>query len=633
MGEYMIAKRPMGLRARRGVGIAAVLTAAAALALAPTSAWAAPTPDQGPTVGGTTVTDTVPKGVRFTSVSTDLAPSYAVGDDGNIYAWGGNGAGQVGDGTTTTRLTPVRAKAPAGVTFTQVSGGEGFALAIGSDGNTYSWGQGQYGQLGAGSTADAWTPTAVQLPAGVTFTQVDAGAYHSVALGSDGNTYAWGLNSQGRLGDGTSTSRTTPVKVQTPVGVAFTKVEAGGVFSLGLTAEGDIYAWGQNFFGELGNGTTTDRSAPVKVVAPAGVTFAQISAGGEHAMAISATGVPYAWGWNDPGTVGNGTSSSTYVPTASSIPAGVTIAQVSAGGAFSSALATNGQLYVWGQNAYGVIGNGTTSNSVLPLATSMPAGVTFTSIDAGASHVLAVGSDGNTYSWGYNIGGNLGDGTTTNRLEPGVVDTTVTVTNVAFDGIPGANLGQADGSWSIDTPAYCGPSDVVVEYTQFGVAASTTFADGFTFGAAPVVTENPASTAIVAGSSATLSASADGDDAPTVQWQQASGIDGPWEDVVGATSRSLTVTPTAATHYRAVFTNCRGEATTAEALVSFSITDVPTTDAPTGGVATPISGGTTPTAGGTLAITGAGTPWVAIAFGGGLLVIGAGAMIVRRRLG
>lgn len=662
MGEYTNDARSTRRRTTRGLGIATVLGAAAAVALSPLAASAAPTPDAGPTIGGATVSDTV-VGVRFTSVSADLGPSYALGDDGNAYAWGLNSLGQLGDGTTTNRLTPVRVAAPAGVTFTEVAGGEGFAIALDPSGQAYSWGQGFYGQLGDGDIQSRIAPVAVQMPAGITFTDVDAGSYHSLAVGSDGLLYGWGYNGQGRVGDGTTAQRIAPVQLPTPTGVTFTTVDAGSTYSLALASDGSIYAWGMNYGGTLGDGTQNDRATPALVQTPAGVTFTQISAGNSHALALASTGEVYAWGSNLGGPIGNGDTSGDPVltPAISAIPAGVTIAQMSAGSSYSLALDGSGQLYSWGANDKGTLGTGTTTGHYVPGLAQLPAGVTFTSIDAGSQHALATGSDGKTYSWGVNSIGMLGDGTSQNRRAPGLVRTEVTVTGVTFDGIPGTDLVQSDGAWSVTTPAYCGPSDVAVSYTQFGVAASVVFDDGYVFGSAPTITESPTPSVVVAGQSATLTAAADGDDAPTVQWQQALTAGGPWEDIVGETSTSISVSPTDTTYYRAVFTNCLGQAITEQATISLRAstgdpgtenpgtddpgTDDPGTDEPgtdESGTENPAGGGSSApgegsssngsaSADATLALTGGGAPWAPIAIGGGLLLVGAAGMLLRGR--
>src|SRR5690606_40469125 len=131
------------------------------------------------------------------------------GADGNAYAWGRNSDGQLGDGTNTHSNTPVQVQAPAGGTFSSIRGGWYHSVALGSDGNAYAWGYNNYGQLGDGTNTPSNTPVQVQAPAGVTFTSISGSAYHSVALGSDGNAYAWGGHNSGHLDSSTNTTSNT----------------------------------------------------------------------------------------------------------------------------------------------------------------------------------------------------------------------------------------------------------------------------------------------------------------------------------------------------------------------------------------------------------------------------------------
>src|SRR5690606_37229557 len=142
-------------------------------------------------------------------------------------AWGANWYGQLGDGTNTGSNTPVQVQAPAGVTFTSIISGGRRSRAVGADGNAYAWGRNFYGPLGGGTNTDSNTRVHVHAPAGDTFTSGSSGGRHSWALGSDGKAYAWGHNFYGQLGDGTNTDRNTPVQVQAPAGVTFTSIISG----------------------------------------------------------------------------------------------------------------------------------------------------------------------------------------------------------------------------------------------------------------------------------------------------------------------------------------------------------------------------------------------------------------------
>ena len=159
---------------------------------------------------------------------------------GLLFAWGDNGNGQLGDGTTSQRTNPVRVSLPGGVSPTAVAAGSSHSLAIGSDGKLYAWGYNGNGQLGDGTTNQQTTPVIVNLPAGVTPTAVAAGFGHSLAIGSDGKLYAWGSNAQGQLGDGTGSTQTTPVIVNLPAGVTPTAVAAEYGHSLAIGSDGKL---------------------------------------------------------------------------------------------------------------------------------------------------------------------------------------------------------------------------------------------------------------------------------------------------------------------------------------------------------------------------------------------------------
>ncbi|NBP25564.1 MAG: hypothetical protein EBU81_13655, partial [Proteobacteria bacterium] len=225
---------------------------------------------------------------RWLMMSAGGAHSVALGSDGKLYAWGANGNGQLGDGTTSDRSRAVAVATgamPSGVSLQQVSAGGSHSLGLGSDGKVYAWGANEYGQLGDGTTTSRTSPVAVgagEIPSGVTITEVRAGRDHSLALGSDRKVYAWGRNGSGQLGDGTLGSRTLPVAVR--VGsVQYTGLAAGRFHSLGLASDGTVYGWGGNGFGQLGDGTTDGRLEPV-LSSGLSVLARSVSAGWVHSV-------------------------------------------------------------------------------------------------------------------------------------------------------------------------------------------------------------------------------------------------------------------------------------------------------------------------------------------------------------
>jgi hypothetical protein len=315
----------------------------------------------------------------------------------------------------------------------------------------------------------------------VTFTQVLAGDNHSLALGSDGNAYAWGDNSFGQLGNNSTIPSPVPVLVsagEVPAGVTFAELSPSDFHSLALGSDGNAYAWGDNDFGQLGNNSFTDSLVPVLVSAgevPGGVTLTSVSAGYIHSLALGSDGNAYAWGDNDVwGALGNNSFTDSSVPVlvlAGDVPGGVTLTSVSAGAHYSLAAGSDGNTYAWGSNSYGQLGNNsaTLSPERVPVRVSagaVPDGVTLLSVLAGCCHSLALGSDGNAYTWGFNGGGRLGNNSTTASSVPVEVERSVVISGVSFDGVKGTGLTQSAGIWSITAPAHApGAVDVVVSHT------------------------------------------------------------------------------------------------------------------------------------------------------------------------
>ena len=447
-------------------------------------------PGQGPATGGAKITLTPPTTpeIRFSHIiPAEEDGSQAIASDGNLYRWGDNNY-KLGTPEEEKR-TPSLVTPPAGVRFTQVSGGSSHSLGLGSDGNLYSWGHNRYGQLGRDTNGDPMIdnqPGLVTPPAGVRFTQACVGAWHSLALGSDGNLYSWGENSYGELGrdTGSATYDAKPGKVNLPAGVAnITQISAGTFYSMALDSDGALYSWGDNSYDELGRYVgdfVYKDGTPRKVSAPAGVKkFTWITVGEWTSLALGSDGNLYSWGYNEYGQLGRNTGSATQDrrPRKVTMPAGVTrFTQISTERRYSLALGSDGNLYSWGYNNCGQLGRDTGSAlyDTKPGRVSAPAGVAkFTQVSAGYSHSLAIGSDGNLYSWGYNKYGELGRPTSGNYdSHPGMVafPEDPRPDNVSFGGTIGAYLNaNMDGTWSVTTPKHeHGKVDAVVTWKMNG---------------------------------------------------------------------------------------------------------------------------------------------------------------------
>ncbi len=365
-----------------------------------------------------------------------------------VYCWGKNANGQLGFDDPATTLAPSR---PALVVFgadylNLASAGAGHSCVDGifyrflsvSDivgAFTSCWGANDNGQAGA-------APSAVAPPGRFTETGgVSAGSSHSCAIErvvDATNFYAsipvcWGDNRRGQLGDGSLASSATRVAVDTSqMGRQIAGIAAGDGFSCAITTAGAAWCWGRNDRGQLGDGTTIDRSRPVRVAGgvvfdthPTAGSFGSpavptIVAGTTHACA-RVSGSLYCWGGNDDGQLGDGTTVSRPAPTA--VASGMSFVWFSAGGAHTCALTAGGSAYCWGSNSDGQLGAGTTSaRSLSPVAVS--GGLTFATVSTGAKHTCATrAAPGGSlplpaYCWGRNADGQLGDGTTISRSVP-----------------------------------------------------------------------------------------------------------------------------------------------------------------------------------------------------------------------
>jgi alpha-tubulin suppressor-like RCC1 family protein len=362
--------------------------------------------------------------------------SVSIHPDGTLWAWGLNFEGQLGDGSTTGRTQPTQVLLPSSsgsldphnARWAQVATGSAHTLALTIDGELYAWGSNSDGQLGDGSTANHHTPVKVALPADarqLRWARIAAGTSHTLALTTDGRLWAWGNNRHGQFGNGTSISANRPMPIALPNGAVATQLSAGNQHSLVLTTDGELYAWGSNRYGQLGNGSTMPSLSPVAVTAIRGRAsrWAQVSAGRYHTLAVTTDGRLYSWGSNEFGQLSGNASIERSSPQLVSLPTSArhqAWAQVSAGAAHSFALTTDGQLYTWGLNLDGQLGDGSTKRRLYPVSVAMPQGTmaSWVRVAAGPYHSLALADDGQLYTWGNNHHGQLGDGSTTNHQVP-----------------------------------------------------------------------------------------------------------------------------------------------------------------------------------------------------------------------
>jgi alpha-tubulin suppressor-like RCC1 family protein len=373
-------------------------------------------------------------GKTVTSISAGGNSVCAIAS-GQAYCWGYNQSGQLGNGTNTSSSSPVAVDTSgvlAGKIVTSISSGGNFTCAIAS-GAAFCWGAGSNGELGIGIRANSNVPMSVLSTSalqGKTFTQVDAGQNHVCAIAS-GAAYCWGYNQTGQLGDSSRTTANTPVPVMTAgvlAGKVVTAISSGSALTCAI-ASGAAYCWGSGYYGELGNGTQTTSFVPVSVdptLVTTGSTY-EISVGQYHSCALTA-GKANCWGSNDAGQLGNSTYTNTSTPTpviTKGVLDGKSITDL-ASGTQHTCIVANGAAYCWGTGDYGALGNGDSrsfSNPVAVSTTGVLSGKTVTAIATGLRHTCAIAS-GDIYCWGNNDQGQLGNSSNITSTTPVAVTKT-----------------------------------------------------------------------------------------------------------------------------------------------------------------------------------------------------------------
>jgi len=350
--------------------------------------------------------------------------------DGSVWTWGSNVSGKLGNNqatdsytnTTYDSFSPIQVHGPGNAGYLNsiiaVSAGEGHNTALRADGTVWTWGNNALGELGNGTTNDAWTP--IQVNGLTNVVAISGRGYHTMALKSDGTVWAWGYDQYGQLGNGFATNY-IPLPVQV-VGLTNPAViSAGYTTSLTLMSNGTVEVWGTGRKGELGQGSITSSSfTPLTVIGLSNVV--SVSDDFQEPEALKADGTIWMWGWNNLGQLGNGTTLDTNLPVqvltlTNMIFAGVT------GDRDNCAIKADHTVWIWGRNYNGQLGLGTTDVVAHPFPAQMPAfgNATVVAVQTPDWHSLALESDGTLWGWGSNDHGQLGNGTTNDAWSPGLV--------------------------------------------------------------------------------------------------------------------------------------------------------------------------------------------------------------------
>ena len=319
-----------------------------------------------------------------------------------------------------------------------ITAGTQHTCAILDNGSVSCWGAGNFGQLGGGTdTPDLVRRTPTQtssLGTDRTAVAISAGERHTCAILDDGSVSCWGSNNGGRLGDGTTTDRNTPTPTSSlgtgRTAIAITVGEGLGSHTCAILDDGSVSCWGYNTYGQLGDGTDTLRNTPTQTSSlGTDRTAVAISAGFRHTCAILDDGSVSCWGWNNNGVdgggqLGDGTTTDHSTPTqTSTLGTDRTAIAIAAGGDHTCAILDDGSVSCWGNNSQGRLGDGTTTDRLTPTQTSsLGEGRTAVAITAGYGYTCAILDDRSVSCWGWNIFGQLGDGTTNDRFTPTAIE-------------------------------------------------------------------------------------------------------------------------------------------------------------------------------------------------------------------
>lgn len=402
-------------------------------------------------------------GTNWIKIAVGQDFMLAIKADGTLWAWGKNNVGQLGDGTATSKLVPTQIGVDTN--WTSVSCGWEFSTALKSNGTLWTWGRNNLGQLGDGTTTQSNVPK--QVGVANNWVKLSSGDNHTLAIKANGTLWAWGYNVTGQLGNGNTVTQTSPIQIGTST---WASASASNGFSNAIKADGTLwawgtnsvgqlglndvetafystpaqvgtdnkwtnvtqaatsvyaskcngtaFAWGENFIGQLGNGTLTNAPEPIQI-STVNTGILSVSTGENHTVVVKLDGSLWTSGDNQYGQLGLGTL--TYKTVGVKVGADHNWVSAIAGRYYTIALKNDGTLWAWGSNFYGQIGNGTTVDKNLPVQVGTDNN--WASISVGFSHTLALKTDGTLWGWGSNENGRLGDNIIAKKLVPTQIGT------------------------------------------------------------------------------------------------------------------------------------------------------------------------------------------------------------------
>lgn len=336
---------------------------------------------------------------------------------GSLWVWGLNSGGQLGDNTIASKSSPIQTTA-GGTNWKQVGIGSGHAAAIKMDNTLWLWGENNYGQLGDNTLVPKSSPIQT-IAGGTNWKQVVCGQRFAGAIKTNGQLWMWGMNSSGQLGNNAATNLSSPVQTVSG-GIGWKQLAVGQTYSAAIKTDGTLWLWGANASGQLGRNNTTAVSSPVQTVA-GGTNWKQVSTKYTTTAAIKTDGTLWVWGANTLGVLGNGVDVTNRSSPIQTIASGTNWKQVSVGGDHMGAIKTDGTLWLWGRGTSGQLGNGVDSNHYSSPIQTIAGGTNWKQISIGGTnvgHSAAIKTDGTLWAWGSSLNGQLGRNDRTSISSP-----------------------------------------------------------------------------------------------------------------------------------------------------------------------------------------------------------------------
>ncbi len=353
-------------------------------------------------------------GTNWKQVEADFHV-VAIKTDGTLWTWGQPGNGRLGNGATTGSISTPVTTFSGGTNWKQVSSGISNTAAIKTDGTLWVWGSGTFGVLGDAQQSDRSTPVTT-FSGGTNWKQVSVGTFYTAAIKTDGTLWTWGYGGSGRLGNASTVSVSTPVTTFAG-GTNWKQVRAGSNHTAAIKTDGTLWTWGNGGNGRLGNASTVSVSTPVTTFA-GGTNWKQVGTFSDTMVSIKTDGTLWTWGYGLNGRLGNAVISGDTSTPITTFAGGTNWKQVSGGGSHTAAIKTDGTLWLWGPGgADGALGNAQVTNRLTPV-TTFAGGTDWKQVSSGGYGTAAIKTDGTLWTWGSGAGGALGNATITNVSTP-----------------------------------------------------------------------------------------------------------------------------------------------------------------------------------------------------------------------